>query len=405
MFFVYTTIHMHPLYDVLIAGAGFGGVRLAQEAVKKGLKVCVVSDKSYFEYYPAMYRIVTGAPYESVALSLADIRHSQKITWVNDHITSIDIASKTITCASGATYSAAALVIALGVTNSYFGIPGMEEYSFGFKSIGKAMHLHERVHELFERNSTASVDEQLLAFHFVIAGGGVSGVELAGELSYYTKLLAKKYKVPLSCISIDIVESNPTLVPMLPVKAQQKITKHLTKLGVRILCNRRVVESQAWTVHLSDMVIAAKTVIWAAGVAPHPLVQNTAGLPLNDKNRIKVNEYLEVTGFSGVYAIGDCADTKFSGLAQTALQQGEYVAAAIFAQKNRNNILPYAQAAIAYDVPIGWYWGVLVYKDIVIAGMAPWLLRFFIDVRFYISVLPCSRVLKIIFAILRPKIK
>ena len=404
VFRVYYNVSMDTIYDLLVIGGGFGGVRLAQGAAKAGLSVCLITDKSYFEYYPAIYRIVIGAEPSTVTIPLADMRYADRVTCIVDPVTAIHLVTKSVTCASGNIYAGKKLCIALGVTNSYFGIPGMEEHSFGFKSISKAHHLHDRVKELFARHHNSDIDEQLMAFHFVIAGGGVSGVELAGELIDHARALAESYKIPASRVSVTIVESNPTVVPTLPPRAQRAITRKLENKGVRILCNRKVVESKAWTVTLSDMTIAAKTVIWAAGVASHPLLTATPALPLSLKKKIIVDEYLGVQGFDGVFALGDCADTQFSGLAQTADKQGVYLAKQINADnKMHHQKTAFVQKSIAYVVPIGFGFGVFVYNTIVIAGVLPWLLRFVIDMKFYFSLLPFRHALKIVRDMMRKK--
>ncbi len=388
---------MQKIPDILVVGGGFGGIRLAIDAAAAGLSVSLVTDKPYFEYYPAIYRIVIGAMESTVHIPLSNLRHSDRIHIISDSVTSIDLANKSVVCASGNTYAGNSLCIALGVTNSYFGIPGMQEHSFGFKSIDKAKHLHTRVKELFMRHHTSDIDEQLMAFHFVIAGGGVSGVELAGELITHARTIAQSYNIPASRVSVDIVDSNPTIVSTLPARAQRIIARRLERKGVRILCNRKVTESKAWTVALSDMTIAAKTVIWAAGVAAHPLLATTPNLPLSPKKKIIVDQHLMVQGFPNVYAIGDCADTQFSGLAQTADKQGKYLAHELIKKhRNRANAKPFVQKNIAYVVPVGRWFGVFVYNDFVVAGIVPWLLRFAIDMKFYFSILPFSKAMRIV---------
>ena len=193
---------------IVIVGGGFGGIRCALDLVKHvpvGTRVQLISNKKYFEYYAALYRVVTGDEPADVYIPLSDIFSGTFVEVLHDTVTSIDIEKKIVFGQSGAHYQADYIVLALGSETSYFNIKGLKEQSFGFKTTNEAIRLKRHIDTLFKKHRYSAPEEQLLAFHFVIIGAGASGVELAGELEFYTRQRAKCYNINKSLISIDLI--------------------------------------------------------------------------------------------------------------------------------------------------------------------------------------------------------
>src|SRR5688572_7513215 len=163
-------------HTIVIVGAGFAGIRAALDLKKKKLsgaiprdsRIILISDKDYFEYYPAMYRVATGSSPLVACVPLRDIFRDDMVEVVHDRIVSLDLAQRTATAEQGTVYHADSLVLALGSQNNYFNIPGLDEVSFNFRSVHQAVHLKDRIDDLFKKHVKAEIAEQLLALHFVV---------------------------------------------------------------------------------------------------------------------------------------------------------------------------------------------------------------------------------------------
>lgn len=379
---------------ILIVGGGFGGVRAALDlaaANLPGVKIVLVSDKPHFEYHAALYRVVTGRSPLEVCIPLRDIFAGKNVEIVQDTISDIDLAGRTLQGASSARYKYDYLILALGSETSYFDIPGLREWSFGFKSISEALKLKRHLHEMFEELGSSEAKEKTRAANFVIVGGGASGTELAGELAVYTAKLARKHKVDGSFVTIDLVEAAPRLLPLLPESVSERVTARLRQLGVNIFVNRTVVKEQLESLRMKDMELATKTVIWTAGVKPHHLYSNKNGFFLNQKGKVQVDNSLRASGQKRVFVIGDAAATKYSGMAQTAVRDGRYVARFIVSTLSNKVFAPHQDIAPYYSVPVGPGWAASLIGKTQIYGRLGWWFRRFADLRFFLSILPLRK--------------
>lgn len=385
---------------VLIIGGGFAGVRCALDLAKQSrgaLDIVLVSKGPDLVYYPAMYRYVTGAAEQQVAIPLAQIfRKYPCVRIVEDTIASIDAEQKMATGVSGDVYEGDYMVIAVGSENNYFHIEGVDEISYNFKSFEAAQILRDRIHSLFMQHAQSETEELLLALHFMIIGGGASGVELAGELAVYAGELARLHELPESLVTIDIVERNERLMSRMDPKVSHQIEKRLKKLGVHLLLNRSMIKNESWTVFLGDMTVGAKTVIWTAGVQSASVSQNIPGCTYTERGKIITTEHLETQPGSGVFAVGDIADTQYSGLAQAAIVDGGHVARVIVADMTGKERLERREKEPWHVIPIGPGWGALQYRGIRLFGRLAWAARFFADIRYYLSVLSFSDVLNLL---------
>ncbi len=347
---------------IIIVGGGFGGIQTARKLhtlLGNTVSITLVSDKAYFEYYPALYRIVTDASPIEACVPLENMLCNTTVDIVVDKIVSIDTDKKEIIGISGIAYTADFLVLALGSQTAYFDLPGLSELSFGFKSVGEAVRLKKHIHDLFIAHEHPSVTECVSHFHIVIVGGGASGVEIAGDITYYFAQLAESHNVQKSLITIDLIESSPRLLPSAEERVSRKIEARLRKLGVNIYLNRSLVKEEVETVYMKDMSFKSKTVIWTAGTRVNGLYEQTNGFSFNKKGKVLVNEYLEARNFKRVYILGDAADTPYSGLAQTAIYDGEFIAndiKSVFREKSR---ISYKSKKPSFAIPVGDNWGVL----------------------------------------------
>lgn len=366
---------------VIVVGGGFAGIETMKSLVKqKGVDPILFSDKSYFEYYPALYRIVTGASPIEVCIPISDL--IPKENFVNEKVVKINPETKEIETESGKKYSYDKLILALGSETAYFNLPGIESLAFGFKSVREATRLKNHISSLFEEHEHPTKNELVSHFHIVIVGGGPTGVEVAGDLAAHMRRLAKKYRVHESFITIDLIESGNRLLKSLPEKVSAKVLKRLRKLGINVFLNREMISEEIEQVFLKDMSLKAKTVIWCAGASINRLYNQIPGIILDGK-KVKVDSVLQAEGLKDVFVIGDGAGTPFSGLAQTAIYDAKFIASNIKREVAGKSLLSYKPKKNAFAIPVGVDWGVLSYRNFAIFGLPAYLVRHLIDFIFF----------------------
>ncbi len=377
-------------HHIVILGGGFGGIRTARSLAAYNIPnttITLISNKTYFEYYPALYRIVTGASPIEVCVSLNDLL-PKNVGVIEATITEIDLEGKKIMIGDGAPVLFDSLIVALGSETSYFNLPGVNTLSLGFKSVKEALKLKAHLGSLFDEHKHPSPAEMVAHFHVVIVGGGPSGVEVAGDLAVYLRKLALAHKIDPSLITIDLIEGTSRILPTLPEDVSVHVTQKLRALGINLFLNRFLMSEDIENVYLKDMQMQSKTVIWTAGTRLNTLLTNTKGFTFSKRKRVVVDAHLRPEGFSNVYVIGDAAETTFSGLAQTALNDGNFVAEVINADLRKRPLPTYKPKSVAYGIPVGEKWAAFVIGGFRTYGYIAYLIRHFIDFIFFASMLP-----------------
>ncbi len=368
---------------VTIVGGGFAGVEAAlQISNYSDNRVTLISNKTDFQYYPALYGTATGRSHLQSWVPLGQIfakRYNVEV--VIDTITTIDRERSTISGSSGTEYHYATLILALGSVTTYFGIEGLNTYAYGIKSSDEIKQLKE--HLAYEFANPSELDKRI-----VIVGAGPTGVELAASLGTYLEHLQQYYHAPKHAVKVDLVEAAPRILPRMSEKAAKIVHARLESLGVNVEVGKSVESETVDTLMVSGKPIKSRTVIWTSGVANNPFfAANASEFELAKNGRVIVDEYLSVG--KNVYVIGDNAATKFGGLAQTALHD------AIFVTKNlmRAHPKPYRAVQPPSVVPVGEGWAILEYKKLVISGWLGSLIRSAADYVGYHDVLPIGQAL------------
>ena len=213
------------------------------------------------------------------------------------------------------------LIIALGSSTNFFGLPGVQDAALTIKTLDDAIELRNRlITHLEEANSECAAGERQPLLTFVVVGAGFAGVETLGGINDFVRDAIRFYpNLTPEFVRTILVSSDEFILPELGSKLGAYAQRKLAARGVEIITSARVTGVRDGIVELSDgRTISATTLIWAAGNAPNPLV---AALPMpKSGGRILVNEYLEVKEFPGVWALGDCAsipDRKTGGCLST----------------------------------------------------------------------------------------
>lgn len=382
--------HAHPKPRIVIVGAGFAGIAAAQKlnTIGSDADITLVSKHDTFEYVPALYKLVTGALAIEVSVPLNRIKKLSAVSSINGVFKTVDPARQVIVLEDNREIPYDYLVLALGSETNYFNITGLPEMSLGFKSVKEAFRLRRHFCDLFGVAMTLPKPQAVSKLHTVIVGGGPSGVELAGDLTHYLQSVARTFNVDPSYVTVDLVEASSRILPMMPEKASARAQRRLRTLGVNIYTNRAVTAQHVNEVSISDMNFQTDTVIWTAGTKINSAYQRIPGISYTQRGKVAVSEYLSLPNDNRIFVIGDGAGTPQSGLAQTAIHDGKFIATHITCSIRGEKVVPYVAPKISYIVPVGNYWAMFVHGKRAFAGFLPWILRSLVDFRYVASIVP-----------------
>lgn len=373
---------------VLIIGGGFAGIETAKKLAKikiPNLKIQLISDRYHFEYTPLLYRVVIGRNPLEVCIPLSDIFNDKKVSVDIDTIIGISPDKNQAFGSSGLVYDFDYAVLALGSETIFFGIDGMKENSFSFKSIDEALRLKNHLHRMVEENKKSKILEY---FRIVIVGGGPSGVELAGEISSYLKKILKFHGISKEKAEIILIEAGPRILPIVSEKISEVAKKKLESLGVKVLLNKKVIEARTDCVLLDNEEIKTKTIIWASGIRPKEFYATIPNIQKDKSGRVLTNEQLSIEDHNNIFVVGDGAKTLYSGMAQTAISDGAFVADVIALKILDKSLPKYKPKKVGYSIPIGPNWAIFYFKPFYFFGFLGWLMRKLIDLRYMMKILP-----------------
>lgn len=390
---------------IVIVGGGFAGVRTALTLLEYKLphtKITFIANKPHFEYTPALYRYVTGNSAMEVCIPFEEIFAKKHIQVIQDTITRIDKGEKRVFGKSENVYNYDILVLALGSETTYFNIPGIQEYSYGMKTVDEALRLRNHINEtlLLCREDVAGGTRFNHDMNFVVIGAGATGVEMAGRLIQYTRKSALEIGVNPALISVTLLEGAEKILPILPASFTDPITRHLKKLGVEIMLGSIVLSQDVEEIFLKDAQMMASTVIWTSGVRANALY-GASGLPVDKRGKVEVDEHLLVKGEDAMYVAGDGAITQYSGWAQTAFSDGKFVADVIKARILQKKFPMYKASPPVNAIPAGDGWAAVL-TDIFgfkvrIYGRIGWWLRRVADLRSFMLILPLNKAIRVFF--------
>jgi NADH:ubiquinone reductase (H+-translocating) len=349
---------MNERWKVVIVGGGFGGLSAAQHLNSNLVDLTLIDLRNYHLFQPLVYQVATGSlsPGE-IASPLRSVLSRQKNTrvWLGT-VVDVDPDSKRVLLADGTLVSYDSLIVATGSQTSYFGHNEWQEWAPGLKSIEEATTIRHKILYAFEVAERISDPKQRRAWlTFVIVGAGPTGVELSGSIAEIARQTLKNdfRSINPEEAQIILLDGAPRVLMTFPEDLSQKASRSLAKLGVQVRCGAMVkhVDEQGLTIEADKRTdsIAAKTVVWAGGVAASPLGKILASRTHTETDkggRVKVNPDLTIPNYPGIYVIGDLAsamDRKgklLPGLAQVAMQGGAYAAKGILRKLKGQSELP-----------------------------------------------------------------
>jgi len=327
---------------VVICGAGFGGLSAISRLTRAGLRVTLVDGHLYSTFQPLLYQVATsGLNPGDVAYPAGGIARRYGAIFRHGELATIDSESRRIKLTNGLELGYDYLIIATGVSAAYHGIKGAAEHTFALYTRTDAIALRDHLMAAFERLSVDTGD-----LHITAAGGGATGVELAGTLAELssTVLAATFPDVDPARIHVRLIEMAPSLLTTFHQKLRDYARVQLDKRGVDIRLNTRIAEITDRQVLLADgETLPSDLTVWTAGVGASDAVDGW-GLPQGKGGRILVGSDLRVQGQDRIFAVGDIAvnpDDPAPQLAQPAIQMGKHAGAQIVRLQRQAETVPF----------------------------------------------------------------
>lgn len=373
---------------IVILGGGFGGVHTARCLERQfghddAVEITLVSRENFFLYTPMLHEIA------SCEIDITHIVSPLRTLLRRTHVLigdvdAIDLRARRVRVSHGFESHAHDLpfdhlVVALGSTTNFYGLPGLASHALTMKTLGDAIHLRNRVIATLEEadGECAGEDDGLLTM--VVAGGGFAGVETLAALNDFVRDAVAFYpRIKAERLRMVLVHAGPVILPELGEQLGAYAQEKLVSRGLEIITNARVAEVTHDAVMLNDgQRIPTRLVVWTAGTSPNPLLRT---LPCAlDRGRVTVDETLGVPGWEGVWALGDCAvvpdgrtGTSHPPTAQHALREARTVAGNIAASLAGKPLRPFRFRTIGQLAAIGRRTGVARVFGVKFSGFFAW---------------------------------
>jgi NADH:ubiquinone reductase (H+-translocating) len=389
-------------HKVLIIGGGFGGLSAAQALKNAPVQVTLVDRHNYHLFQPLLYQVATGSlSPANVAGPLRDILHKQKNARVLlGEAVHIDAAGRRVILSDGA-LDYDTLIVATGATHQYFGHDEWEQFAPGLKNLDDATAMRSRILLAFEAAERERDPKKLRAWMtFVIVGAGPTGAELAGALGEiaHDTLRHDFRSIDPTQTRIILVEGTDRALPTYAPRLSEAARRMLVRLGVTVRTGAMVTDIRADGVTIRvgdhDEMIPTRTVLWAAGVLASPLgviLSQEAGAKLDRACRVIVEPDMSIAAHPEIFVIGDLSNFShqsgrpLAGIAQPAMQQGNYVAKLIRARLRGETLPPFHYFDKGNLATIGRGAAVADLNWLRLSGWSAWLIWVFVHLLYIVQ--------------------
>lgn len=385
-----------PAIHVLVAGGGFGGLEAIRtlrknRAFRGRSRITLASGDNFFLFTSLLPEVASGViETRHIVYPLRSFASRHGVRFLMNRLVALDPAARRAHLRGGVSVAYDYLILALGAETNFYGVPGAAENSFTMRTLMDAIRLRAHVVERFELADQAEdpeVRQHLLTF--VVAGGGVTGVEVASEMLRFARdtLLPRYPNLAAADLTVHLVEPERRLMVRVQKEHGEIAERHLRTLGVNLLFHRRVTAVADDRVTLDDgTVLPAHTVIWTAGIrGSEPEEGWPAGFPVGPNGKLRVEADGRVAGQERVYAIGDLAlwpDAETAepapAIAQAAIQGGRVAARNLLAALGLGQPAPFRFRDWGYIVGLGKRSTVARLFGIRISGWLGWYVWAFI---------------------------
>ena len=375
-------------HRLVVVGAGFAGLALVKALRFPGLHITIVDQRNHHLFQPLLYQVATTIlPTSDVAWPVRNLFKTRAdVTTILGEVVGIDEAARRVDLKESAPLAYDTLVLATGARHSYFGHDEWEGAAPGLKSLEDATTIRRRVLLAFEKAEVSeSAAERAALLTFVVIGAGPTGVELAGIIAELAQhILPKEFRnIDTRTARVILVEAGPRVLPAFAESLSAYAQVALTRLGVSVQTGEAVTNITDEGVRIGENEIAARTVLWAAGVKASPAAA-WLGVEADRAGRVRVGPDLGVPGHPEIFVIGDTASvlnengTPVPGIAPAAKQQGRFVAGLLrdrlsgkpppgrFRYRHSGNLATIGRSAAVVDFGriqlkgalAWWFWGI-----------------------------------------------
>ncbi|MBI2609948.1 NAD(P)/FAD-dependent oxidoreductase [Candidatus Giovannonibacteria bacterium] len=399
--------------EILILGGGFGGVRAALRLARKlpSSKITVVDKRKYHGYYPDLYELAAAVFPKKNNLGKKDFLKLKStvalpfkyifsgfpnIKFVEGTVLDIDFEAGKVFLENNEALSYNFLILALGSETNFFNIPHLGEKAHELKNTTDALNIRSAFEEILDtrgKNTIISV---------IIAGGGFTGCELAGELARSLNAFARIYNHPRENFSITMIEGSSVLLGPTDPWIQKKAKERLEDLGAIIKLNSFIVDVKGDKIVLKDgSEIRFDLLIWTAGVRPNQLLENIK-VKLEKNGCVGTDKNLRALPFKNVFAIGDMCFSKnpetgkpLPMTAQVAMLEADYIGKYISKMVSGKNYKDFEPTVGRFIIPLGGKYALADLGIMKISGFLPWFLKRIVALKYFASIMPFGRAFKI----------
>src|SRR3984885_628962 len=333
------------LPQIVIVGAGFGGLAAAKALKNTPAEIALIDRANHHLFQPLLYQVATSAlfPGQIGTPIRAILRNQKNTTVILGEVTGVDKTQKCVFVSDadreGVRLAYDYLILATGVTHSYFGHNEFAKFAPGLKTLADAEAIRNMVLQAFEQ-AEAEEDparhRDLLTF--ILVGAGPTGVEMAGAIAVLVRSTLKSEfrRIDPVTARIVLVDIAPRVLPPFSEELSKAATQRLEKLGVEVRLGHSVDQIDADGIVVAGERIVSKTVIWTAGVAPSP-AGKWLQVETDRAGRVRVQNDVTVPGYPEIFVVGDTASFEengkpLPGVAQVAMQQGRYAGKVLHAR-------------------------------------------------------------------------
>lgn len=321
---------------LVVLGTGFGAVSLLKDLSPNRYAVTVVSPRNHFLFSPLLPSTTVGT-IEFLSIAEPIRLAASYASFVQAEAIGLDTTRKIICCKSifdGKEFPIEydVLVIAVGAESNTFGIEGVKEHALFLKELSHARAIRQKVLDNFEAASLPSLDkaERKKLLHFVVVGGGPTGVEYAAELAdFFDDEVKVHFPHLIQDARITLVEAGKQILSTFDERLSRYATKLFQRRRITFIMNAPVKKVEAGKVHLSSgEVLETGLIVWSTGNGASTFIKSLT-LQKDRAGRLLTDRYLRVPSATNVFALGDCAtlqDYTQPATAQVAMQSGKYLA-------------------------------------------------------------------------------
>ena len=391
-------IPQSPLPRVVIAGGGFGGLKLAQELDSRHFQVILIDHHNYHQFPPLIYQVASsGLEPSSIAFPFRSaLRKKKGFVFRLAEVQGV-APERNLLLTSVGEVKYDYLILACGGTTNFFGNDQIARHSLPMKTLYESMNLRNVLLQNMEKALVSDDEERRNALLTVaIVGGGPSGVEIAGALAEMKRyVLPKDYPyLDSSLFRIHLLDASPRLLQAMSERSSETAARGLREMGVEIHTGTMVSDYDGKTLRLSDgSEMKTRTVIWVSGIVANA-VEGIQAEALGRGRRILVDEHNEVKGLTNVFAIGDqclmTADPNYPNghpqLAQVAIQQARLLARNLRARQEGKPLSPFHYKDLGSMATIGRNRAVAEIRGAKWGGFTAWMLWLVVHLRSILSV-------------------